>query len=111
MKTLNAHFDGKVIVPDEPLNLPANQKLRVQVEPIESPQRRTHFRAHRTLTPKAAAAAVTVQPSTTTLRVSSRRPLQLRAALACRSIRVASLELSCLRQRSASKAARMNQRA
>lgn len=35
MVTLNAHFDGKVIVPDEPLNLPANQKLRIQVEAIE----------------------------------------------------------------------------
>jgi hypothetical protein len=34
MVTLNAHFDGKVIVPDEPLNLPANQKVRISVEPI-----------------------------------------------------------------------------
>ena len=36
MVTLNAHFDGKVIVPDEPLNLPADQKLRIQIEPIHS---------------------------------------------------------------------------
>jgi hypothetical protein len=32
---VNAHYDGKVIVPDEPLNLPPNQKLRIQVEPID----------------------------------------------------------------------------
>ena len=31
MVTLNAHFDGKVIVPDEPLDLPPNQKLRISV--------------------------------------------------------------------------------
>jgi len=35
--TLNARYDGKVIVPDEPLNLPANQKVRITVEPIDSP--------------------------------------------------------------------------
>ena len=35
MIALNAHFDGKVIVPDEPLDLPANQRVRIQVEPIE----------------------------------------------------------------------------
>lgn len=35
MLAFNAHFDGKVIVPDEPLDLPANQKVRIQVEPIE----------------------------------------------------------------------------
>ena len=32
--TVNAHFDGKVIVPDEPLDLRANQALRVQIEPL-----------------------------------------------------------------------------
>lgn len=37
MVTLNAHFDGKVIVPDEPLTLKPNQKLRITVEPVESP--------------------------------------------------------------------------
>ena len=36
MVTLNAHFDGKVIVPDEPLDLRPNQKLRISVEAIES---------------------------------------------------------------------------
>jgi len=35
MIALNAHFDGKVIVPDEPLALRPNQKLRVSIEPIE----------------------------------------------------------------------------
>ena len=35
MVTLNAHFDGKVIVPDEPLALKPNQRLRVSIEPIE----------------------------------------------------------------------------
>ena len=38
MIALNARYDGKVIVPDEPLDLPANQKVRIQVEPIESVQ-------------------------------------------------------------------------
>ena len=34
MVTLNAHFDGKTIVPDEPLALAPNQKLRVTIEMI-----------------------------------------------------------------------------
>ena len=33
MQTVNAHFDGKVIVPDEPLDLPPNQPLIVRIEP------------------------------------------------------------------------------
>lgn len=33
--TIRAHFDGKVIVPDEPLDLRPNQALRVHIEPIE----------------------------------------------------------------------------
>ena len=33
--TVKAHFDGKVIVPDEPLDLRPNQALIVQIEPIE----------------------------------------------------------------------------
>jgi len=32
--TVNAHFDGKVIVPDEPLDLRPNQAVRVQIEPL-----------------------------------------------------------------------------
>lgn len=37
MVELNAHLDGKVIVPDEPLALPPNQRLRIHVEPIGQP--------------------------------------------------------------------------
>jgi hypothetical protein len=33
--TLKAHFDGRVLVPDEPVNLPVNRALKVQVEPME----------------------------------------------------------------------------
>lgn len=36
MIALNAHFDGKVLIPDEPLALPANQKVRIELEPIDS---------------------------------------------------------------------------
>jgi len=32
--TVSAHFDGKVIVPDEPLDLPANQPLIVQIQAV-----------------------------------------------------------------------------
>jgi hypothetical protein len=31
-QTFTAHFDGKVIVPDEPVQLPVGQPLRVQLE-------------------------------------------------------------------------------
>jgi hypothetical protein len=31
-RSLTAHFDGKVIVPDEPVQLPIGQPLRVLVE-------------------------------------------------------------------------------
>jgi hypothetical protein len=34
MIALNAHYDGQVLVPDEPLDLAANQKVRIHVEPI-----------------------------------------------------------------------------
>ncbi|MDB5322147.1 MAG: hypothetical protein JWN40_3778 [Phycisphaerales bacterium] len=33
MVALKGHFDGKVIVPDEPLDLPRNQRLLVHIEP------------------------------------------------------------------------------
>jgi hypothetical protein len=39
MVAINAHFDGKVIVPDEPIDLKPNQRLRIHVEPIEMPTR------------------------------------------------------------------------
>lgn len=35
MVKMNAHFDGKVIVPDEPLALKPNQRVRIQVEPMD----------------------------------------------------------------------------
>lgn len=34
-KKTTAHFDGKVIVPDEPLQLASGQRLRIQIETIE----------------------------------------------------------------------------
>ncbi len=36
MIALNAHYDGKVLVPDEPLDLPANQKVRNSIESIDA---------------------------------------------------------------------------
>jgi hypothetical protein len=32
--TVSAHFDGKVIVPDEPLDLPPNQALILQIRAV-----------------------------------------------------------------------------
>jgi hypothetical protein len=32
--TVNAHFDGKAIIPDEPLNLAPNQALVVRIETV-----------------------------------------------------------------------------
>lgn len=37
-RTIAAHFDGKVIVPDEPVELPVDQPLRVRVEFADQPQ-------------------------------------------------------------------------
>ncbi len=37
MQTLTAHFDGKVIVPDEPTGLAAGTRLRVTLEPVDQP--------------------------------------------------------------------------
>jgi hypothetical protein len=36
MVALKAHFDGKVLVPDEPLALKPNQQVLITVEPIAS---------------------------------------------------------------------------
>lgn len=36
MTAIKAHFDGKVLVPDEPVDLPLNQPLRVFVAPLPS---------------------------------------------------------------------------
>ena len=39
-QTIAAHFDGRVIVPDEPVELPIGQPLRVRLEiAAESPPR------------------------------------------------------------------------
>ncbi len=32
--TVSAHFDGKVIIPDEPLDLPPNQALILQIQAV-----------------------------------------------------------------------------
>ena len=32
--TVTAHFDGKVIIPDEPLDLPPNQPLILQIQSV-----------------------------------------------------------------------------
>jgi hypothetical protein len=34
MTVLKAHFDGKVLVPDEPVNLPMNCALKLHVETV-----------------------------------------------------------------------------
>jgi hypothetical protein len=38
--TFDAHSDGKVIVPDQPRELPTDVRLRVTVEPICEPEPR-----------------------------------------------------------------------
>jgi hypothetical protein len=38
MTTLRAHFDGRVLVPDEPVNLPKDTALEVQVREILQPE-------------------------------------------------------------------------
>ncbi len=35
MVTLNAHFDGKVVVPNEPTGLAAGTRVRVILEPLD----------------------------------------------------------------------------
>lgn len=43
MVTLDATFDGKAIVTDEPLGLPANTRVRVTVEDVTSTNSKTEF--------------------------------------------------------------------
>lgn len=38
MLAIEAHFDGKVIVPDEPLNLKPQQRLWIHVEAVNEPR-------------------------------------------------------------------------
>jgi hypothetical protein len=42
MVAIKGHFDGKVIVPDEPVDLPPNQRLLIHVQPLS--ERVTDFR-------------------------------------------------------------------
>ena len=37
MTTILAHFDGHVLVPEEPVNLPQGRTLRIQVEESDGP--------------------------------------------------------------------------
>jgi len=39
MISVSAHFDGKAIIPDEPLDLPQGQPLLIQVEPVRQSER------------------------------------------------------------------------
>jgi hypothetical protein len=42
--SIAAHFDGEFIVPDEPLQLPVGQRLRIHVQLVEpSPPRFAEF--------------------------------------------------------------------
>jgi hypothetical protein len=34
MATVKAHFDGKVLIPAEPVNLPANCAVELEVRPV-----------------------------------------------------------------------------
>ncbi len=36
-QTITGHFDGKVIIPDEAMQLPVGQPLRIHVELAETP--------------------------------------------------------------------------
>ncbi|HXP62155.1 MAG TPA: hypothetical protein VN829_16780 [Dongiaceae bacterium] len=36
MTTLTAHFDGRVLIPDEPVKLPMNCPLEVRVQPLQN---------------------------------------------------------------------------
>ena len=38
MIALRAHFDGKVLVPDEPVKLPENQPLVLHIQTADSPK-------------------------------------------------------------------------
>jgi hypothetical protein len=35
--TIKAHFDGKVLVPDEPVKLEEGQKVSLEISPLEPP--------------------------------------------------------------------------
>jgi hypothetical protein len=37
MKTLKVHYDGSVLVPDEPVDLPLNRPLELSMMPLDKP--------------------------------------------------------------------------
>ena len=39
-QTIAAHFDGRVLVPDETVDLPTGRRLRVRIELAEEPEPR-----------------------------------------------------------------------
>ena len=42
MLTIKAHFDGKVLVPDEPIDLEMNQAVELDVRPVQPKRRSMH---------------------------------------------------------------------
>jgi hypothetical protein len=40
MVAIKGHFDGKVFVPDEPLDLPRNQRVLMRIERLDEPAER-----------------------------------------------------------------------
>jgi hypothetical protein len=36
MTAIKAHFDGRVLIPDETVDLPVNEPLRIVVQPVKS---------------------------------------------------------------------------
>ena len=49
MTKLHAHFDGRVLIPDEPVDLPKGRKLEVQVREIDGSHDRTPNNSKATL--------------------------------------------------------------
>ena len=45
MRAIKAHFDGKVLVPDEPVDLPLGKALIVKIEEAESQTTRSKRKA------------------------------------------------------------------
>ncbi len=64
MLTFLAHWDGKALVPDEPVDLPAGTKYRVTVRPyIEEEEKPTEAHSLRRPSPNAACAAEDEYPA------------------------------------------------
>jgi hypothetical protein len=41
MITIRAHFDGRVFVPDEPVDLPVGCEVEIQISPVTVPENST----------------------------------------------------------------------